>query len=80
MALWGTEQMKNYLLKQTIVWDLKPLYTTDVIEKITTRYRAYMEMVAHVICAHSLRWPPNSLPVMFELTLTVCTGKEFPAE
>ena len=37
-----------------------------------------MEMVAHVISTHSLKQPPNSLPVMFELELTVCTGKEFP--
>ena len=29
------------------------------------RRRAYMEMVAHVISAHSLRRTPNSLPVMF---------------
>ena len=39
-----------------------------------------MEMVAHVISANDLRLPPNSLPVLFTLTLRPIRARSFPAE
>ena len=37
-----------------------------------------VEMVARVISANDTKRPPNSLPVLFSLALTLRTGKEFP--
>ena len=43
-------------------------YASGKLMVLSTRHRAYMEMVAHVIS------------VLFELTLTVCRARSFPAE
>ena len=70
--------VSNDVQRRIVPYHASPIMNSRRYEVACYRHPSCsgMEMVAHII--RICKQPPNSLPVQFTLSFTLCTGKEFP--